>query len=84
MGVIDKLGRDLVFNIILILALLVIYESTLLAAAHVIALADKVQDFALGTITGGILTAIERGRSSNVAMSTDADADKTKIEGNSQ
>ena len=59
---IEKLGRDLLFNLALLLALVVVYLTTLLVAAHGPTLADKVQDFALGTVTGGILTAIQRGR----------------------
>ena len=59
-----KLDDDLLFNLVLVAALVLVYIATLLTAAHVPAIADKVQDFALGTVTGGILTAIQRGRPS--------------------
>ena len=59
---IDKIGRDLLFNLALLAALVLVYLATLFTAAHVPMLADKVQDFALGTVTGGILTAIQRSR----------------------
>ena len=57
-----KIDSELLFNLALLCALVLVYLATLFTAAHVPALADKVQDFALGTVTGGILTAIQRGR----------------------
>lgn len=62
---IEKIDKDLLFNLALLGALVIVYLATLLVAAHVPTLADKVQDFALGTVTGGILTAIQRGRGSS-------------------
>jgi hypothetical protein len=59
----EKIDRDLFFNLALLFALVVVYLATLFTAAHVPQLADKVQEFALGTVTGGILTAIQRGKS---------------------
>jgi hypothetical protein len=59
----EKIDRDLLFNLALLCALVLVYLATLFTAARVPALADKVQDFALGTVTGGILAALQRGRS---------------------
>lgn len=59
---IGKIDKDLLFNLALLFALVLVYLATLLVAAHAPLIADKVQQFALGTVTGGILTAIQRGR----------------------